>query len=75
MQGHGGGIDSRDNTDNKLYAEEDEAFKIELLMKQAHITTDDRKVIQAALARAEPMLPVPMNPILLNITDTSAVLL
>ncbi len=34
-------------------SEEDEAFKIELLMKQAHITTDDRKVIGAALKRAE----------------------
>ena len=34
-------------------SEEDEAFKIELLMKQAHITSDDRKVIQAALKRAE----------------------
>ena len=34
-------------------SEEDEAFKIELLMKQAHITSDDRKVIRAALKRAE----------------------
>ena len=34
-------------------AEEDEAFKIELLMKQAHITLDDRKVVRAALDRAE----------------------
>ena len=34
-------------------SEEDEAYKIELLMKQAHITTDDRKVVPAALARAE----------------------
>ena len=34
-------------------SEEDEAFKIELLMKQAHITIDDRKVVGAALKRAE----------------------
>lgn len=34
-------------------SEEDEAFKIELLMKQAHITLDDRKVVRAALDRAE----------------------
>ena len=34
-------------------SEEDEAFKIELLMKQAHITIDDRKVIGAALKKAE----------------------
>ena len=32
---------------------EDEVFKIELLMKQAHITTDDRLVVAAALKRAE----------------------
>ncbi len=32
---------------------EDEAFKIELLMKQAHITLDDRKVVRAALTKAE----------------------
>lgn len=36
---------------------EDAAYKIELLMKQAHITTEDRKVVSAALKRAEkPML-------------------
>lgn len=34
-------------------AQEEEAFKIELLMKQAHITVDDRKVVHAALLRAE----------------------
>ena len=34
-------------------SQEDEAYKIELLMKQAHITVDDRKVIGAALKRAE----------------------
>lgn len=34
-------------------SEEDEAFKIELLMKQAHISLDDRKVVRAALDRAE----------------------
>ena len=32
---------------------EDAAYKIELLMKQAHITTEDRKVVSAALKRAE----------------------
>ena len=32
---------------------EDEANKIELIMKQAHVTTADRKVVGAALARAE----------------------
>lgn len=32
---------------------EDEVFKIELLMKQAHITTEDRLVVAAALKRAE----------------------
>ncbi len=32
---------------------EDAAYKIELLMKQAHITTGDRKVVSAALKRAE----------------------
>lgn len=34
-------------------ASEDEIFKIELLMKQAHITTEDRLVVSAALKRAE----------------------
>ncbi len=34
-------------------SEEEEAFKIELLMKQAHITINDRKVVRAALERAE----------------------
>ena len=34
-------------------AQEEEAFKIELLMKQAHITVEDRKVVDAALKRAE----------------------
>ena len=34
-------------------SQEDEAYKIELLMKQAHITVDDRKVVGAALKRAE----------------------
>ena len=33
-------------------SQEEEAFKIELLMKQAHITVDDRKVVKAALDRA-----------------------
>lgn len=33
-------------------AEEDEAYKIELLMKQAHISVEDRKVVQAALKKA-----------------------
>ena len=32
---------------------EDEVFKLELLMKQAHITPQDRKVVSAALNRAE----------------------
>ena len=34
-------------------ATEEEVYKLELLMKQAHITTDDRKVVGAALKRAE----------------------
>ncbi len=34
-------------------SQEEEAYKIELLMKQAHITVDDRKVVQAALKRAD----------------------
>lgn len=34
-------------------ADEDEIFKIKLLMNQAHITTDDRKVVKAALKRAK----------------------
>ena len=34
-------------------SQEDEAYKIELLMKQAHITIDDRKVVGAALDKAE----------------------
>ena len=34
-------------------SDEEEAYKIELLMKQAHITPNDRKVVQAALSRAE----------------------
>ena len=34
-------------------AQEEESFKIELLMKQAHITVEDRKVVGAALKRAE----------------------
>jgi uncharacterized protein (UPF0371 family) len=34
-------------------SDEEEAFKIELLMKQAHITLDDRKVVGAALKKAE----------------------
>lgn len=33
-------------------SQEEEAYKIELLMKQAHITVDDRKVVHAALQRA-----------------------
>lgn len=33
-------------------AQEEEAFKIELIMKQAHISVDDRKVVRAALDRA-----------------------
>ena len=32
---------------------EEEAYKIELLMKQAHISPEDRKVVPAALAREE----------------------
>ena len=32
---------------------EDEVYKIELLLKQAHVTVEDRKVVPAALARAE----------------------
>jgi len=32
---------------------EEEAYKIELLMKQANITAEDRKVVSVALARAE----------------------
>ena len=32
---------------------EEEVFKIELLMKQAHITVNDRTVVDAALKRAE----------------------
>ena len=32
---------------------QEEVFKLELLMKQAHISTDDRKVTSAALIRAE----------------------
>ncbi len=34
-------------------AQEEEAFKIELLMKQAHISKEDRKVVSAALKRAK----------------------
>ena len=34
-------------------SQEDEAYKIELLMKQAHITIKDRKVVGAALDKAE----------------------
>ena len=34
-------------------SQEEEAYKIELLMKQAHITVDARKVVGAALKRAE----------------------
>ena len=34
-------------------SQEDEAYKIELLMKQAHITINDRKVVGAALDKAE----------------------
>ncbi len=34
-------------------SQEDEAYKIELLMKQAHITISDRKVVGAALDKAE----------------------
>lgn len=34
-------------------SQEEEAFKIELLMKQAHISIDDRKVVQAALEKSK----------------------
>ena len=34
-------------------SQDDEAFKIELLMKQAHVTVEDRKVVKAALKRAK----------------------
>ena len=34
-------------------SQEEEAYKIELIMKQAHITVDDRKVVGAALKRSE----------------------
>ena len=34
-------------------SQEEEAYKIELLMKQSHITVDARKVVGAALKRAE----------------------
>jgi len=34
-------------------SQEEEAYKIELLMKQAHITVDDRKVVGAAIKRSE----------------------
>lgn len=34
-------------------SQEEEIYKIELLMKQAHITRDDRKVVPAALKRAQ----------------------
>lgn len=34
-------------------SQEDEAFKIELLMKQAHISIDDRKVVKAALEKSK----------------------
>jgi len=34
-------------------SQEEEAFKIELLMKKAHISVDDRKVVRAALNRAK----------------------
>lgn len=33
-------------------SQEEEAYKIELLMKQAHITVEDRKVVQAALEKS-----------------------
>ena len=33
-------------------SQEEEAYKIELLMKQAHVTVDNRKVVGAALKRA-----------------------
>ena len=32
---------------------EDEVYKIELLLKQAHVTVEDRKVVPAALSRAD----------------------
>ena len=34
-------------------SQEEEAYKIELLMKQAHTSVNDRKVVQAALEKAE----------------------
>lgn len=34
-------------------SQEEEAYKIELLMKQAHISVEERKVVRAALERAE----------------------
>ena len=34
-------------------SQEEEAYKIELLMKKAHISTEDRKVVRAALDRAD----------------------
>jgi uncharacterized protein (UPF0371 family) len=34
-------------------SQEEEAYKIELLMKQAHTSVEDRKVVSAALKRAE----------------------
>jgi uncharacterized protein (UPF0371 family) len=34
-------------------SQEEEKYKIELLMKQAHITVEDRKVVKAALEKAE----------------------
>ncbi|MBQ8211445.1 MAG: DUF1846 domain-containing protein [Treponema sp.] len=34
-------------------SDEEEVFKIKLLMNQAHITIDERKVVQAALSRAK----------------------
>ena len=34
-------------------SQEEEAYKIELLMKQAHITVDTRKVVRAALERSK----------------------
>jgi uncharacterized protein (UPF0371 family) len=34
-------------------ADEEEVYKIKLLMNQAHVTIEERKVIQAALTRAE----------------------
>ncbi len=34
-------------------SQEEEAFKIELLMKQAHISVNERKVVKAALEKAE----------------------